>query len=129
MTGSDEGSDWENKFYWSFYKISNGKIISLHSTENYKKNKLIDSELNFFYTKKELNNGKIITYDFGDAKANDEQDMSKEFFDWFEFLPPFHQIKNNIYPTEEELICVEEFYKKHVMNKKNEKTDTINIEI
>ncbi len=122
---ADNESGWENKFYWSFYKLSNGHIINLHYTENWEKDKFIDDDYDYSYTKDELKNGEIISYEFGDAKADDVDAMSKEFFDWFESLPPYSDIKNPTRPSLEEEKCVKEFYKKHLMDKKDEKTDTI----
>ena len=127
MTGpADNESDWENKFYWSFYELSNGNIINLHYTENWKKNKFVDADFDDSYTNYELKNGEIISYEFGDAKANDVDAMSKEFFDWFESLPPYNDVKTpTLHPSLEEEKCVKELYKKHLMDKKDEKTDTI----
>ena len=127
MTGpADRESDWENKFYWSFYELSNGHIINLHYTENWEKDKFIDDDYDYSYTKDELKNGETISYEFGDAKADDVDAMSKEFFDWFESLPPYNDVKTPIlHPSLEEEKCVKEFYKKHLMDKKDEKTDTI----
>ena len=116
-------SDWENKFYWSFYELSNGNIINLHYTENWRKNKFIDAEFSYYYTKDELKNGDIISYEFGDAKANDVDAMSEEFFNWFESLPAYHQVKNQTRPSLEEEKCVKVFFEKHI--KKDTKTDTI----
>jgi hypothetical protein len=123
--GPDRDSDWENKFYWSFYELSKGEIISLHYTENWKKNKFVDAEFDYYNTKNELKNGDIISYEFGDTKSDDEYAMSKEFFDWFESLPPYHYIKNSTPITKDEIKCVEAFYDKYI--NKNEKTDTIYI--
>ena len=116
-------SDWENKFYWSFYELSNGNIINLHYTENWKKNKFIDAEFSYYNTKDELKNGEIISYEFGDAKANDIDAMTEEFFDWFESLPPYDEIENPTRPSLEEKKCVKAFFEKHI--EKNTKTDTI----
>ena len=120
---ADNESDWENKFYWSFYELSNGKIINLHYTENCEKEKIIDVEFRYYYTKDEMKNGEIISYEFGNAKANDVNSMSKEFFDWFESVPPYDEIKNPTRPSLEEEKCVKSFFKKHI--EKNTKTDTI----
>ncbi len=124
MTGPDDSkSDWENNFYWSFYELSNGNIINLHYTQNLKKNKFIDDEFDFYYTNYELNNGKKISYKFGDAKGHDLNSMSKEFFQWFESKPPYHQIKDPKYPTKDEEKCIKDFFLKHV--EINKKTNTI----
>ncbi len=123
FTGPDEESDWENKFYWSFYELNNGKTICLHLTENLFKRKLVEPDFSYSYTKDELKNGKIVSYNFGNAKANDGNAMSKEFFDWFESLPPYHQVKNPTYPTLEEEKCIKAFFEKNI--NKDQKTDTI----
>ena len=126
MTGGEDADDWKHMFYWSFYELSNGNIINLHYTENWEKDKFIDDDYDYYYTKDELKNGEIMSYEFGDAKANDVDAMSKEFFDWFESLPPYNDVKTPIlHPSLEEEKCVKEFYKKHIMDKKDEKTDTI----
>ena len=129
MTGpADKKSDWENKFYWSFYELNNGNIICLEYTENWKKNKFIDADFDDSYTKYELKNGKTISYEFGDAKANDLDAMSKEFFDWLESSPPYNDIKRpNFRPTIEEAECVVEFYKKHIIDTKDQKTSTVHL--
>ena len=125
FTGPDEESDWENKFYWSFYELNNGKTICLHLTENFFKRKLVEPDFSYSYTKNELINGKIVSYNFGNAKANDGNAMYNEFFDWFESLPPYHQVKNPTYPTLEEEKCVKAFFEKNI--NKDQKTDTIMI--
>ena len=129
MTGpTDEYSDVENKFYWSFYELSNGNIISLQYIENWENNKFVDQDFDDSYTNYELKNGETISYEFGDAKANDVEAMSKEFFDWFESSPPYNDIKSPILrPSIEERKCVIEFYKKHIIDRKDQKTDTIHL--
>ena len=102
MTGGEDADDWKHMFYWSFYELSNGHIINLHYTENWEKDKFIDDDYYYSYTKDELKNGEIISYEFGDAKADDVDAMSKEFFDWFESLPPYSDIKNPTRPSIEE---------------------------
>jgi len=124
MTGGDSES-WEDKFYFSFYELNNGEIIELHLHENFKDDILTFTGYNFSYTKVELKSGEIRKYKFGKAKAKDENDMSKEFFDWFESCPPVNDLKDNfaIYSDEEK--CVKEFFSKHIEGKKDVKTDTI----
>jgi len=119
---ADNESGWENKFYWSFYELSNGNIINLHYTENWKKNKFIDAEFSYYNTKDELKNGEIISYEFGDAKANDVNAMFEEFFGWFESLPPYDEIENPTRPSLEEEKCVKAFFEKHI--EKDTKTST-----
>jgi hypothetical protein len=118
-------SDWENKFYWSFYELSNGNIINLHYTENWKKNKFIDAEFSYYNAKDELKNGEIISFEFGDAKANDVNAMSEEFFDWFESLTPYDEIENPTRPSLEEEKCVKAFFDKYI--EKDTKTNTSSI--
>ena len=119
---ADNESDWENKFYWSFYELSNGNIINLHYTENWKKNKFIDAEFSYYNTKDQLKNGEIISYEFGDAKANDVNAMFEEFFGWFDSLPPYNEIENPTRPSLEEEKCVKAFFEKHI--EKDTKTST-----
>ena len=123
MTGGEDADDWKHLFYWSFYELSNGNIINLHYTENWEKDKFIDDDYDYSYTKDELKNGEIISYEFGDAKANDVDAMSNEFFDWFESLPPYSDIKNRTRPSSEEEKCVKAFFEKNI--NKDQKTDTI----
>ena len=92
-----------------FSELSNGHIVNLHYTENLEKDKFIDDDYDYFYTKDKLKNGEIISYEFGDAKADDVDAMSKEFFDWFESLPPFSDIKNPTRPSLEEEKCIKAF--------------------
>ena len=121
FSGPDEVSDWEYKFYWSFYKLNNGKTICLHLTENWLKGKLVDPEFSYSYLKDELKNGKIVSHNFGNAKASDLGAMSKEFFDWFEYKPPYDDIKNPKRPSLDEENCVKEFYDRFI--NKDERTD------
>ena len=119
MKGPDDnGSDWEYKFYWSFYELNNGKTICLNITENWFKGKLVEPDFSYFYTKYELKNGRILSYNFGPAKANDANAMSKEFFDWFESILTKEQLKNELSPELTEEKCVRDFFEKNVENKK-----------
>ena len=121
----EETDNWENKFYWSFYELNNGKIIELDNIEYWENDKLVDQEYGYTYAKRELLSGDIHSYKFGDAKANDDNAMSKEFFEWFDLIPPHHHVKKKDPPTKEEISCVEEFYIKNVIDKKDKKTNTI----
>tara|TARA_B110000046_G_C13022905_1_gene412224 strand:- start:5537 stop:5962 length:426 start_codon:yes stop_codon:yes gene_type:complete len=120
----EEHDDWEHKFYWSFYELNNGKIIVLNHTENWENEKLIDNQFDFTYGSSELKNGKIIKYEFGNAKPNDANAMSNEFFDYFNSNPPVKDLKTLDYPNRDEKNYVEEFYKEHIMeDKDNKKTN------
>ena len=112
--------DGEDKFYFSFYELNNGKIISLQVFQT------SDITQYFFnYTRTKLSSGEIRTYKFGNAKAISEKDMSTEFFEWFDNLPPMKDVKNHLRPSSAEEKCVENFYFKHIEKKKDTKTDTI----
>ncbi len=111
--------DGEDKFYFSFYELNNGKIISLQVFQN------SDTTQYFFnYTRTKLSSGEIRTYKFGNAKAISEKDMSTEFFEWFDNLPPMKDVIEHRTPEIDEEKCVENFYFKHIEKKKDTKTDT-----
>lgn len=115
--------DHQHKFYFSFYELNNGKIIELmlFQTDN---EDISSAQCDLFYTKSRLKNGEIIDYKFGDAKANDEYEMSKEFFDWFDSCPPAKNIINKFIPNKIEEKCVKHFYLKNIEPVKDIKTDT-----
>ena len=126
MTGGDSES-WEDKFYFSFYELNNGEIIELFLHENFQEGKLDFTDYNFSYTKQVLKSGEIINYKFGNAKANDGNGMSKEFFEWFESCPPANDLKENFALYDDEEKCVKEFYLKHVEPNKDIKTGTVGV--
>ena len=127
MTGGGDSESWEHKFYFSFYELINGEIIGLDLHENFQDGKLVFIEHTFSYTKTKLKNGEIINYKFGNAKAIDKNEMSKEFFEWFESLPPAIDVIDNFAPYDHEEKCVKEFYLKHIKPIKNIKTDTTEV--
>jgi len=101
-----EGSIFEDKFYWSFFELNNGKTISLNNNVNYKQNEIIHSEISCHYTQ---------CYIFGE-----------DFFVWWE-----KTFKNNnkeikyISRQEEELVV--NFFKKNIEYKREIKTEIINL--
>ena len=97
----------------------------LNHTENLKNGKLIDNQFDCTYGSSKLKNGEIIKYRFGNAKPDDANAMSKEFFDYFESNPPIKDLKNLTYPTKKEEKCVGEFFKKQLMDRKNENRNII----
>ena len=112
--------DGEDRFNFSFYELNNGKIISLQVFQT------SDTTQYFFnYTRTKLSSGEIRTYKFGNAKAISEKDMSIEFFEWFDNLPPMKDVIEHRTPEIDEENCVNEFYLKHIEKKKDIKTDTI----
>ena len=72
---------YEDKFYFSFYELSNGEIIELMLFQSHNEEMIID-QYEFSYTKMKLKSGEIRNYKFGNAKANNEEGMSKEFYKW-----------------------------------------------
>lgn len=127
MTGGEDADDWKHQFYWSFHELNNGKVIVLNHTENLVNGKLIDNQFDCTYGSSELKNGEIIKYRFGNAKPDDVNAMSKEFFDYFDSNPPVKDLKSLEYPTKDEEKCVIEFYKKYIIDKKDEKTGTLEV--
>lgn len=114
--------DGECKFYYSFYELNNGKIISLQVFQT------SDITQYFFnYTRTKLTSGEIRCYNFGNAKAISEKDMSIEFFKWFDDLPPMKDVIEYRAPEIDEEKCVNKFYLKHIEKKKDVKTDTIKV--
>ena len=90
MTSEDDN----HKFYFSFYEINNGEIIELMLFQSDDED-ISTAQCDLYYTKFKLKNGEIIDYNFGNAKANNENEMSKEFFDWFDSCPPAKDVINN----------------------------------
>ena len=125
MTGVGDPEPYEHKFYFSFYELNNKEIIVLNLHENFEGDILIFTDYDFSYTKQVLKSGEIINYKFGKAKANDENEMSKEFFDWFESCPPANDLKENFALYEAEEKCIKEFFLKHIEPNKDIKTDTV----
>ena len=119
MTSEDD----QHKFYFSFYELNNGKIIELMLFQTDSED-ISTAQCDLFYTKSKLKNGEIIDYKFGDAKANDEYEMSKEFFNWFDSCPPVKNIISKFIPNENEEKCVKGFYLKNIEPVKDIKTDT-----
>ena len=114
--------DGECKFYYSFYELNNRKIISLQVFQT------SDTTQYFFnYTISKLSSGEIRAYKFGNAKAISEKDMSIEFFEWFDNLPPMKDVIEHRTPKIDEENCVNKFYLKHIEKKKDVKTDTIKV--
>ena len=119
--------DDEVQFYSSFYELNNGEIIELMVIENFKDNILNATQYEFSYTKTKLKSGEIRNYKFGNAKAKDEEGMSKEFYKWFESSPAYGESEANFALYEEEEKCVKDFYLKHIELTKVVKTDAIDL--
>ena len=117
---------YEDKFYFSFYELSNGEIIELMLFQSHNEGMIID-QYEFSYTKMKLKSGEIRNYKFGDAKANDEEGMSKEFYKWFDSSPPAVDVIDWFTLYDEEEKCVKDFYLKYIEPKKDVKTETIEV--
>ena len=122
-----ESEDDTHKFFFSFYELNSGKIIGLTLIETFFDGKLDFLQYEFSYTKIKLKNGAIINYKFGKAKANDENGMSNEFYEWFESDSLAIDIIDYYAPYGDEEKCVKDFYLKNVESNKYFKTDTIEV--
>ena len=127
MTGGGDLESWEDKFYFSFCELNNGEIIVIDLYENFQDGKLVFTDFSFSYTKLKLKSGVIINYKFGNAKANDDREMSKEFFKWFDSSPPARDVIDLFVLYDEEEKCVKDFYLKHIESTKDIKTDTTEV--
>ena len=126
LTGGGSSDNWEDKFYFSFYELNNGNIIELNLFQSFKEDKLILSQYDFSNTKDELKNGEVIEYKFGNAKPNTKE-ISDEFFDWFDSLPPAKDIQELSCPSENEEKCVKEFFNKNILETKDVATNIVNV--
>ena len=122
MTSEDD----EHQFYFSFYELSNGEIIELMLFQSDKEGVIVE-QYEFSYTKMKLKSGEIRNYKFGNAKANDEEGMSKEFYKWYDSYPPALEVIDWFALYEEEEKCVKDFYLKHIEPIKHIKTDTTEV--
>ena len=122
MTSEDD----KDKFYFSFFELNNGEIIELllFQVDN---EGIIMNQYEFSYTKTNLKSGEIRNYKFGNAKANDEEGMSKEFYKWFDSSPPSQEVIDWFALNDEEEKCVKNFYFKHIEPNKDIKTNTIEV--
>tara|TARA_B100000989_G_C19296416_1_gene366583 strand:- start:9 stop:308 length:300 start_codon:yes stop_codon:yes gene_type:complete len=91
-------------FYWSFYDLIKKKVIVLNNTEYWENDKLVGNDFSFTYGSSELKSGKIIKYESGYAEPNDANAMSKEFFDYFELIPPVKDLKVLDHPTKDKKV-------------------------
>ena len=118
--------DGEDKFHFSFYELSNGEVIELMLFQSNNEGVIID-QYEFSYTKMKLKNGEIRNYKFGDAKANDEEGMSKEFYKWFDSSPPAVDVIDWFTLNDEEERCVKDFYMENIGPIKHIKTNTMDV--
>jgi hypothetical protein len=121
-----ESEDDEDKFYFSFYELSNGEIIELMLFQSDNEGVIID-QYEFSYTKMKLKSGEIRRYKFGNAKANDEYGMAEEFFKWFDSYPPGVDVIDSFALYDEEEKCVKDFYLLNIEPIKDIKTNTTEV--
>ena len=127
MIESGESKDpYDNRFFRSFFELSNGEIIDLNFTENLTNGKVTSIDYFFGNPKAELKTGEIIEYKFGNAKPN-TREFSNEFFDWFDANPPIKDCKELIWPTKDEKKCVKEFFDKNILKTKEVATNIVNV--
>ena len=125
MIESEENEDhYDDRFFWSFYELNNGKIIHLEFAENLTNGMVTSVDYFFGYPKSELKSEEIIEYKFGNAEPNTKE-MSKEFFDWLDASPPVRDLKNNFAPYENEEKCVKEFFDKNILKTKEVATNIV----
>jgi hypothetical protein len=122
MTSEDD----KDKFYFSFYELSNGEIIELMLFQADNEGVIID-QYEFSYTKMKLKSGEIRRYKFGNAKANDEYGMAEEFFKWFDSYPPGVDVIDSFALYDEEEKCVKDFYLLNIEPIKDIKTNTTEV--
>ena len=97
--------EYTNEFFWIFFELNNGKIISMHFVENLKNNKLNSTDMFCNYTSH---------YKF-----------EEDFYVWWD-----RDIKNIDdalgYITKEEEALVKIFFKENIETTRNIKTEAIN---
>ena len=92
--------DFEQRFYWSFYELNNGSIITVQYIENWNTNRKInEDDLHMTYSNYELKNGRLIRYEFG-----------QDFYNWFHSTPSMRDQKKLTWPTEKEIDCIQDFF-------------------
>ena len=118
MTSEESESQYDDNFFWSFYELSNGKIIDLEFIENLTNGRVTSNDYYFGYA-----NSEFQKYQFGNSKPNTKE-MNNEFFDWFESTPLCGDFRVK-HPDKDEEKCVKEFYLKYIEPNKSIQTDTI----
>jgi len=114
FSGDDEGDEYHNKFYWTFFELNNGVIYDLHFIELWKNKEQIEHEIRIGYADSELKDGRIIRYEF-----------TQDFFEWFELLPPVIELKHLNWPNKKEIDCIEEFFYRKIFDTRTIATDVI----
>ena len=120
MTSEEDESKYDNNFFWSFYELSNGKIIDLEFIETLTNGRVASNTYYFGYA-----NSGFQKYQFGNSKPNTKE-MSNEFFDWFESTPLCGDFRVK-HPDKDEEKCVKEFYLKYIEPNKDIETSSVEV--
>ncbi len=126
MKSKENQDPYDNRFFWSFYELNGGEVISLNFVENLTNGKVTSVDYSFGYPKYELKTGEIVKYKFGNAKPNTKE-FSNEFFDWFDAAPAVKDCKNLIWPNNDEEKCVKDFFDKNILKTKYVATNVVNV--
>ena len=106
MSGGENPSEINDLFYWSFFELSNGKIISLLLIEAFINNKKKFNDLSCHYTE---------CYSFGD-----------DFYVWLD--KTFSDEERGLeYPTKDVVSLVENFFRKNIEKTKESATEIIDL--
>tara|TARA_B110000459_G_C16466076_1_gene427488 strand:+ start:205 stop:567 length:363 start_codon:yes stop_codon:yes gene_type:complete len=120
MTSEESESIYDNNFFWSFYELSNGKILDLQFIENLTNGRVASNTYYFGYA-----NNFVQKYQFGNSKPNTKE-MSKEFFDWLDSSPLCGDFRIRR-PDKDEEKCVKEFYLKYIEPNKDIETSSVEV--
>lgn len=115
MSSNKTKSSYDN-FYFSFYELSNNRLIELQLIETVVNSKVKSSNLYLYETSYILKSGKEINYYLG-----------QDFFEWFNLSPPFFEIKSSTPPSTNEKNCIRRFFYKYVDKVRHKKTDILQI--
>ena len=103
MTGGEENS-YSQRFLFSFFELNNKEIINVMLVENWEKNTMTNYELDCYNVTN--------SYKFG-----------QEWGNWWKST--FDDETKSKWAKEDEDKCVKKFYKKHILNTRDIKTDIL----
>ena len=103
MTGGEENS-YSQRFLFSFFELNNKEIINVMLVENWDKNTMTNYELDCYNVTN--------SYKFG-----------QEWGNWWKST--FNDETKSKWAKKDEDKCVKKFYKKHILNTRDIKTDIL----
>jgi len=103
MTGGEENS-YSQRFLFSFFELNNKEIINVMLVENWDKNTMTNYQLDCYNVTN--------SYKFG-----------QEWGNWWKST--FDDETKSKWAKEDEDKCVKKFYKKHILNTRDIKTDIL----